>query len=127
MGECDNNSSSGSRGSIPAFFIGLILIGVGLFMVFNNTTISTGFSLFGYRPNFGLVLLPLLIGIIMLFFNTKSIIGWILIVLGVAIIILGILMGLRVYFNRVTLFEGIMMFGCIAAGIGYTLKGLYGK
>ena len=127
MGEYNNNSSDGPRGSILAFFIGLILVGIGVFMVFNNTTISTGFSLFGYKPNFGLVLLPLLIGIIMLFFNTRSIIGWILIVLGLAIIILGILMGLRFYFHRVSLFEGVMMFGCIAAGIGCTLKGLYGK
>ena len=127
MGEYDNSSSSGPRGSISAFFIGLILIGIGGFMVFNNTTISTGFSLFGYKPNFGLVLLPLLIGIIMLFFNTKSIIGWILVILGLAIIILGILMGLRVYFHRVSLFEGIIMFGSIAAGIGCTLRGLYAK
>ncbi len=127
MREYDNESSSNPKGSISAILIGLILVGIGVFMVFNNTTISTGFSLFGYRPNFGLVLLPLLAGVIMLFFNTKSIIGWILIVLGLVIIILGILMGLRLYFHRVSLFEGLIMFGCIAAGIGCTLRGLYGK
>ena len=69
----------------------------------------------------------IIIGIILIFFKGKSIIGWILIVLGVLIILLGILAGLRIYFKPISMFETIMMFGLTAAGIGITLKGLYGK
>ena len=63
----------------------------------------------------------------MIFFKDKSIVGWILIILGILIILLGILSGLRIYFKTTSLFEAIMMFGLTAAGIGITLKGLYGK
>lgn len=99
-------------------------------MIFQNTIITTGFnlsSIFGFTPNFGLVLIPLLLGVIRLFFDEESVLGWFLVILGVVIIIVGILMGLRIHFRTITLFEGIMMFGMVAAGIGIMLKGVFGK
>ena len=118
------------KGNILTFFVGIIVFLIGVYLIFQNTVISTGFSLtgmLGFTPNFGIVLLPLLIGIIVLFFNHHSILGWFLIILGILIILMGILMGLRIRFMAVTLFEGIIMFGMTAAGIGVTLKGLFGK
>lgn len=118
------------KGNILTFFVGIIVFLIGVYMIFQNTVISTGFSLsgmLGFTPNFGIVLLPLLIGIIVLFFNHHSILGWFLIILGILIILMGILMGLRIRFMPVSLFEGIFMFGMTAAGIGVTLKGLFGK
>jgi hypothetical protein len=126
----NGNYTEPPKGNILTFFGGIIVLLVGLYVIFQNTTISTGFTLtrvLGFTPNFGLVLLPLLIGIIVLFFNERSILGWLLIIVGILIIVVGILMGLRIYFRPVSLFEGILMFGMTAAGIGLTLKGLFGK
>ena len=127
----DNDySAEPQKGNILTFFVGIIVFLIGVYMIFQNTVISTGFSLtgmLGFTPNFGIVLLPLLIGIIVLFFNHHSILGWFLIILGILIILMGILMGLRIRFMPVSLFEGIFMFGMTAAGIGVTLKGLFGK
>ena len=36
----------------------------------------------GFEPPFGLVLLPLIIGIVVLFFNEKSLFGWLLVIFG---------------------------------------------
>lgn len=118
------------KGNILTFFGGIVVFLVGIYMIFQNTIISTGFNLtrvFGFNPSFGLVLLPLLIGIIVLFFNEHSVLGWFLIIVGIFIILMGILMGLRIRFMPVSLFEGILMFGMTAAGIGISLKGLFGK
>lgn len=118
------------RGNILTFFGGIIVFLIGVYMIFQNTVISTGFTLtrmLGFTPNFGLILLPLLIGIIVLFFNENSILGWFLIIVGILIILMGILMGLTIRFMPVSLFEGIIMFGMTAAGIGIALKGLFGK
>ncbi len=122
-----SENSNNERGNLGAFLLGIILLGVGIFMVFNNTTISTQFNLFGYTPSLGVMLIPILLGIVLLCINSKLKIGWILIGVGVAIIILGILMGLRLYFHRIGLIEGLIMFGTIAVGMGYTLKGVLGK
>ena len=124
------NGREEPRGNIFTFFCGIIVFCLGVYLVFQNTVVTTGFSLYryiGFEPPQGLVFLPLLIGIIMIFFKDKSIVGWILIILGILIIRLGILSGLRIYFKTTSLFEAIMMFGLTAAGIGITLKGLYGK
>lgn len=124
------SSKNSSRGNIFTFFIGLAVFCIGIYMVFQNTIIETTFILpriFGYTPSGGFVLFPLLIGIIILFFNGDSIWGWFLVIVGLLLIVTGIIMGLRIYFNRISLFAGIFMFGTIAAGIGLILKGLYGK
>lgn len=123
-------SKGREKGNALTFFVGIIIFGLGTFLIFQNTTISSSFGLsrmIGFNPPFGLVLLPLIIGIIMLFFSEKSVFGWILVVFGVLIILLGILMGLEITFRRTTLFIAILMYGMTAAGIGVTLKGLYGK
>lgn len=123
-------TKEGKKGNIITFLCGIIVFCIGAYMIFQNTTISTGFnlsSIFGFTPNFGLVLIPLLLGVIRLFFYEESILGWFLVILGILIIIVGILMGLKIHFRTITLFEGIMMFGMVAAGIGITLRGLFGK
>lgn len=128
--ENSDNYEDSPKGNILTFFGGVIVFLIGVYMIFQNTVISTGFTLtrmLGFTPNFGLVLLPLLIGIVALFFNYRSILGWLLIVVGILIILIGILMGLKITFMPVSLFEGIIMFGMTAAGIGITLKGLFGK
>ncbi|WP_195617372.1 hypothetical protein [Clostridium paraputrificum] len=117
-------------GSILTFFGGIILFCIGAFMIFQNTTISTGFGLsrlIGFDVPTGLIIFPLLVGVVILFFNEDSIFGWFLVVVGLLIIIVGIIMGLRIHFNRITMFQGIIMFVTTAAGIGLTLKGLFGK
>lgn len=124
------NNKRNSGGSIGSFFGGLILLCIGVYLIFQNTIVRSNFSLdsvIGFTPSFGLVLLPLIIGIVILFFNGKSWIGWILLVFGAVTILLGILMGLRIRFMPVTLYEGLLMYGMAAAGLGLVLKGLFGK
>lgn len=118
-------TSSGKR--LVWFLTGLGLFGGGTFLVTQNTILSSRFSLMdilGINPPFGLVILPLLIGIGVLFFNEKSVIGWVLTIVGLAAILLGVLMNLSIFFKPVTLYQGILMFGLIAAGIGLISKAL---
>ena len=112
------------------FIVGLALFCGGTFLIFQNTTLSTNFTLLdimGFTPPFGIVLIPFIVGIGVLFFNEKSVIGWILTILGLVTIILGIIMGLKIYFRPVTLYQGLIMFGMMAAGAGLILKAFYGK
>ncbi|MBC8059758.1 MAG: hypothetical protein H7Y18_03745 [Clostridiaceae bacterium] len=122
--------TSSSQPKYASFFIGLILLLIGIFLIFQNTILTQNFTLvdvIGFNPPFGLVLLPLIIGIGMLFYKKNSILGWILIIFGIITILLGILMGLKIYFKPVTLYVGILMFGLVAAGAGLTLRGLFSK
>ena len=81
------------------FFIGLIMLGAGLFWLFQKTTVSTSgiFALGGWMlgsvtiPS-GAVILPFFIGVILLFFCDRRIYGWIVTALGLAIIVLAIIL-----------------------------------
>ena len=112
------------------FLVGIALFCGGIFLIFQNTTLSTNFTMLdimGFTPPFGIVLIPFILGIGVLFFNEKSIIGWFLTILGLVTIILGIIMGLKIYFRPVTLYQGLIMFGMTAAGVGLTLKAFSGR
>ncbi|WP_010245214.1 hypothetical protein [Acetivibrio cellulolyticus] len=112
------------------FLVGLALFCGGIFLIFQNTTLYTNFTLLdimGFTPPFGIVLIPFIIGVGVLFFNEKSIIGWFLTILGLVTIVLGIIMGLKIYFKPVSLYQGLIMFGMAAAGAGLTLKAIYGR
>jgi hypothetical protein len=50
--------------------------------------------------------------------------GWGLTVGGLLFIAAGILMNLHIYFRTTTLFDVLVMFGLIAAGLGLVVKSL---
>ncbi len=85
---------------------------------------TSGFWYWGGYNTFGLSLLPLIVGIGMLFFNGKSIIGWLLLAAGVVFIFTGILMNLQVYFQQTSLFSTVMMLVLLAGGIGLIFRAL---
>ena len=125
--------SSKSSGSLMQFLVGLILLGAGLFWIFQSVSVSTGYGygyLFGiggvHIPG-GTVIIPLLIGILMLFLMEKKIYGWIVIAIGVAIILLSVIMSVRLHFRGGSLFNYIMMFSLTLVGGGLVLKNLFKK
>ena len=126
-------SSSGSSGSLMQFLVGLIMLGAGLFWIFQSVSVSTGYGygyLFGigdmHIPS-GTVIIPLLIGILMLFLMEKKIYGWIVIAIGIVIILLSIILSVRLHFRGGSLFNYIMMFSLTIVGGGLVLKNLFKK
>lgn len=119
---------NGDVGVMKSFVSGLAFFILGLFLITQNTVVRTGFNLSGltggYNPPFGLLLLPVIIGIILLFAMEKQIWGWILIIFGLCTILLGLLMGLDIYFKPTTLYVTILMFGSVAVGIGLMIRGV---
>ena len=116
--------AGGTPGGIGEFIVGLIMVIIGGYLLTNQVMVVSGFwTVWGYNT-FGLSLIPLIFGIGILFFNGKSIIGWILLLIGVVIIFTGILMNLQIYFQRTSLFNTILMLVLLAGGIGLIFRGL---
>jgi uncharacterized protein len=116
----------GTPGGFGEALAGLAMLAAGIYMVFSHVTVHTSFwRFFGSAgQSFGITLLPLLVGIGFLFFNGKSILGWLLSAGGVLLILVGILMNMDIYFRATSLWNTIVMFGLIAAGLGLFFKGL---
>jgi hypothetical protein len=117
--------AGGTPGGVGEFLIGLLLFAVGVYLLFDHITVQTGYWNFGgNRNSFGLTLIPVLLGIGLLFFNGRSIIGWLLTGGGLLFIVVGIIMNLDVYFQRTSLWGTLIMFGLPAAGLGLMARGL---
>lgn len=116
--------AGGTSGGIYSFLIGLGMTIAGGFLFMNHVTVGQSFWYFFGRNTQGLVLIPLIVGIGFLFFNSKSIIGWILTGAGALTIFLSVIVSLRFYFARTSLFNLIVMLVLLVGGIGLILRSL---
>jgi hypothetical protein len=116
--------AGGTEGGIGMFIIGFACAVAGGWLLMNQVTVGGGaWTLWGYN-SFGLSLLPFVIGVGLLFFNGRSLPGWLLLTAGVVIIIAGVLMNLRIYFQPTSLFNTLVMLALLAGGIGLIARAL---
>ena len=120
----DKRGAGGTPGGVGQFFIGLVMSVVGVYLLLNQVQVTTSFWSFGRYGGFGPTLLPLLVGVAFLFYNGKSVIGWLLTGLGLAIILAGIMMNMDIYFRQTTLFNTIVMLGLLFGGLGLIARSL---
>jgi multisubunit Na+/H+ antiporter MnhF subunit len=100
------------------FIFGLALAIAGGYLIMNQVQVTSGYWQWWGTNTFGLTLIPLVIGIGLLFFDGKSIAGWVLAGGGAVIIFAGILANLEIYFRQTSLFNAILMLAMFAAGLG---------
>lgn len=116
--------AGGTSGGIANFLIGLGMAVAGAWLITNQVTVTSGFWQWGGYNTFGLSLIPLIVGIGLLFFNGRSVAGWLLAFCGAVIIFAGILTNLQIFFRPTSLFHTLMMLAMLAAGIGLVAKSL---
>lgn len=130
-------NKSGSAGNETLqFFMGFLLLGGGLYWLLNSFTVSSGmggygmYSLFGMRISGGVMLIPLLLGIGLIFFldGKKRFIGYAMTALGLFVIVISLLSTLQFHAKYgETLYVYVLMLGMIAAGAGLLIKSTFKK
>ncbi len=124
MGEEKKPGAGGTPGGVGQFFLGVLLAGIGTYLVLNQVQVTSAWGhLWGYNT-FGLSIVPMLIGVGMLFYNGKSKVGWVLTILGFGIILAGILMNMDIYFRPTSLYNTLFMLAMLAAGLGLIARSL---
>ena len=124
MDESHFRGAGGTEGGLGTFFLGFIMAVAGGYLLTNQVTVTTGYwQLWGYNA-FGLSLLPFVVGIAFLFFDGRSVVGWVLTIAGAVIIFVGILTNLDIYFRPTSLFNTIVMLVLLMGGIGLVARSL---
>jgi hypothetical protein len=118
------NGAGGTSGGLGKFFLGAAMVVAGGYLLLTRVTVTSGMWMFGGYNAFGLSLIPLLAGIAFLFFNGRSVIGWLLTVAGALIIVVGIISNMQIYFRPSSLFDTLIILGLMAGGIGLVAKSL---
>ncbi len=131
----------GRAGGEVTFLIGLLLSVVGLYLFFDSVRITSGHgglisnlvggrgrhggggaSGLGQTTSMGIVIVPLFIGIVALFFDAKKTWAWVLTWAGIGILIIEIVSRFRPHFD-VKASHAIIMLVMIAGGLGMMLRG----
>lgn len=114
----------GTSGGIGLFLLGFIMAVAGGYLFLDRVQIiGTSWRWFG-ASGFGLSLIPLLIGVFLLFLDYRSIPGWLLTVGGIVIIFAGVLSHLDIFFRPTSLFETILMLVLLVGGLALIVRSL---
>jgi uncharacterized protein len=124
--------AGGTPGGVGIFLLGFAMACAGGWLLTNQVTVSSEYFASGfmvpiinYRMNsFGLSLIPFILGIGFLFYNGKSVAGWLLTIAGLVIILAGILMSLHIYFQPTSLFNTLTMLVLLFGGLGLVFRSL---
>ena len=116
--------AGGTAGGVGSFLAGAAMVVAGAYLLLSRVSVVGGsWEIYGQNA-FGLSLVPLLVGIGVLFYNGKSVAGWLLTGAGVIIILAGIIANLRIYLRSTSLFDTLMMLGLLAGGLGLVARSL---
>ena len=128
----------GRPGGEIKFLIGLVLTAVGFWFFFDSVRFTSGHSglisgLLGGRghggggrfretTSMGIILVPLFIGVVALFFDVRKTWAWILTILGLLVIAVEVVSRMRPEFHMKAS-HGIMILVMVAGGVGFMLRG----
>jgi hypothetical protein len=123
--------AGGTDGGAGHFFIGLIMMAGGGYLFLHNIDVSLGMG-FGYRffgfggmgITSGMVLIPFLFGIGMIFYNSSNLLGWLLTVLSLAMLAFGVIAQTRLSFRHMSAFDLITILVLLVGGLGLFLRSL---
>ena len=124
--------AGGTPGGIGMFFLGFALACAGGWLLTNQVVVTSQYFGSGFvvpfvnfhMNSFGLSLIPFILGMGFLFYNGKSIVGWLLMTAGLVIILAGILMSLHIYFQPTSLFNTLLMLALLFGGLGLIVRSL---
>ena len=128
------NGAGGSSGGIGQFFIGLIMMCAGFYMLLNAISVTSNFGLGSriYSVNAfggvgitgGTVMIPFVFGVGLIFYNAKNILGWILSIGSITALIFGVISSVRFSIRSMTSFDLIVILVLAVGGLGLFLRSL---
>lgn len=122
----DMHNVGGTPGGAKTFLLGLVMLIAGGYLLFDHVQVGGGFwhwgGLGGRGASFGITLIPLLLGIGILFVNGSSFAGRFLTGAGALVILVGIIANLDIQFHQTSLFNMLVMLVLIVGGLGLIVR-----
>jgi len=129
------SGAGGTSGGLGQFFLGLIMMCGGFYLLLNAITVSSsfgmgmrlyGFSAMGgsYSITSGMVMIPFMFGVGLIFYNGKNILGWILALGSITGLIFGVISSIRFSFRSMSSFDLIVILVLAMGGLGLFLRSL---
>jgi len=126
--------AGGSNGGEGSFLIGLIMMIAGGYLFLRSIHVdhylSMGAGLFNignYQITNGMVLIPFMFGVGMIFYNSKNYLGWFLFGASIIALVFGIIASINFSLQGMSAFDLLTMIILFVGGLGLFLRSLKGR
>ena len=127
--------AGGTSGGVGQFLIGFAMMCGGFYMLLNaivvNTTFGFGYPLYGFSAfggmhaiTSGMILIPFLFGVGIIFYNSRNYIGWGLAVGSLVALIFGVIASVSFNFRTMSAFDLIVILVLSFGGLGLFIRSL---
>lgn len=123
--------AGGTPGGVMTFLVGLIMTCGGFYLLLNAIVIRANFGLGyrvysfgGYGITSGMIMIPFLFGVGMIFYDRRSFFGWLLAVGSVVALIFGVLSSVNFTLRGMSAFDLMVILILAFGGIGLLLRSL---
>jgi len=123
--------AGGTSGGSGRFLIGLIMLCGGLYLLFNSINVHSNYgfsarlySLGGYRVTSGMVMIPFMFGVGMVFYNARNYLGWLLAGGSLVALVFGVISSIQFTFQSMSAFDLIVILVLSVGGLGLFLSSL---
>ncbi|MGE4518803.1 MAG: hypothetical protein AB7E04_04775 [Desulfobacteraceae bacterium] len=123
--------AGGTKGGTGRFLTGLVMMVAGGYLFLDAVRVTHGFhmgyrlySFGGFRLTGGMVLIPLIFGIGIIFYNSKNILGWLLSSASLIMLVFGIISSINFRLRSMSSFELITIIVLAVGGLGLFLSSL---
>jgi hypothetical protein len=116
--------AGGTPGGFGSFIMGLAMACVGGYLLTSHVVVAGSYWGFYGGNTFGITLIPMLFGVAMLFWNGRSVLGWLLTAAGALFIIAGVIANMHIYFQPTTLFQTIVMLILLVGGLALIARAI---
>jgi uncharacterized protein len=123
--------AGGTEGGGGRFFIGLAMLVAGGYLFFNSIQVISHFhmggaffSMGGYSVTGGLVLVPFVFGVVLIFYNARNPIGWLLASASLIMLGVGVISKINFRMAHMSAFDIIIILTLFLGGLGLFLSSL---
>ncbi|MFK8014985.1 MAG: hypothetical protein AB8G17_06060 [Gammaproteobacteria bacterium] len=123
--------AGGSDGGTGSFLIGLAMMIGGGYLLLNGIVVRPNFGLgarvFGFGGmsiTSGMVLIPFMFGVGMVFYNSRNWIGWVLAGGSLLALVFGVIANMTLEMTRMSAFDLVVILVLLVGGIGLFLRSL---
>ena len=123
--------AGGTEGGTGSFLIGIIMIIGGGYLLLNSIVVrpnfgfgAVAFRFGGFSITSGMILIPFMFGVGIIFYNSKNWIGWLLAGGSLIALIFGVIANMQLQLARMSAFDLIVILVLLVGGIGLFLRSL---
>jgi hypothetical protein len=127
--------AGGTGGGVGQFLLGFAMMCGGFYMLLNAIVVTSnfgfGYPVYGYSAfggmhaiTSGMIMIPFLFGVGIIFYNSKNLIGWGLAVGSLVALIFGVIASVNFQFRSMSVFDLIVILVLSFGGLGLFLRSL---